>query len=236
MTALRLWLTRTQPGADRQAAALRAAGYQVVVAPVIDILPLPVDADAPAPPELVIFVSAHAVAAAAALLPRLAGAALFAVGAETARALAAQRLIARTPEPATSEGLLALPELAAAAVRGRCVWLVSGRGGRDLLATTLAERGARLERLCVYERRPVASPDVDPATVDVVVAGSGAGLETAWHHWRRRGGSPSVPVLVPSSRVAEQARQLGATRVIDCEGADLPAIRAALEALEASHD
>jgi len=57
-----------------------------------------------------------------------------------------------------------------------------------------------------------------------------------WQQWRRRHGSPSVPVLVPSARVAAEARHLGATRVIDCNGADLSAIRRALAALEASHD
>jgi len=233
---MRLWLTRTRPGADRQATALRSAGYAVLVAPVIDIRPLAVDTAALPAPQCALFVSVHAVDAAEELLPVLGDATLFAVGAETARALAGRGLTARVPELATSEGLLALPELAASAVAGRTVWLVAGRGGRDLLASTLRARGARVEVLWVYERRAVAPAGVDPRAIDAIVAGSGNGLELAWQHWCRLDGSPCVPVLVPSARVAQQARDLGVTRVIDCGGADLPALRTALNTLEAGHD
>jgi len=233
---VRLWLTRTRPGADRQAAELRSAGYAVLVAPVIEIRPRAVDAGALPAPQLAIFVSVHAVAAAAGLLPALTDAELFAVGEETARALAGHGLEARVPELATSEGLLALPELAEQAVARRTIWLVAGHGGRDLLAATLHDRGARVERVYVYERRAVAPSGVDPAAVDVIVAGSGNGLVLAWEHWRGLGGPASVPLLVPSARVAEQARRLGATRVIDCDGADLSALRATLRRLETAHD
>jgi len=53
-----------------------------------------------------------------------------------------------------SEGLLGLPELHD--LHGQALGLVTAPDGRDLLATTLMERGARLLRADVYRREPVA--------------------------------------------------------------------------------
>lgn len=99
--------------------------------------------------------SPNAVRAAAALvdLRRLRGMVL-AVGPGTARALRrAGAGTVRWPDSEfASEGLLAMPELA----RATGVVLVTGSGGRGLLATRLAERGAVVERIDVYRRVPVA--------------------------------------------------------------------------------
>ncbi|MFC0337832.1 uroporphyrinogen-III synthase [Kushneria avicenniae] len=50
-----------------------------------------------------------------------------------------------------SEALLALPGLQA--VEGVRIALVCGEGGRELIEQTLTERGARVSRLALYERR-----------------------------------------------------------------------------------
>jgi len=101
-----------------------------------------------------IFSSPAAVRFAFRLLPDLSAARhgpVFGVGAGSARALAGHALHAVIPrERSDSEGLLALPELSD--VRGRRLALIGAAGGRDLIASTLRERGATVDEIHVYER------------------------------------------------------------------------------------
>lgn len=103
---------------------------------------------------VVVFTSPAAVRAAAtlrALAPR-AGQQWLAVGAGTAAALRRAGVAqVQAPERMDSEGLLAMPALAAAARVG----LVTAPGGRGVLAPTLAGRGSQVDRADVYERAPV---------------------------------------------------------------------------------
>ena len=149
---MRVWLTRTRPGADRQAQILRAAGHEPLVCPALTIAEEP--GCAPRGPfSDVVFLSEHAVRLGVPRLatePWFAGARTYAVGAATAGHLAEAGIRADVPEDASSEGLLALPEFADA--RGRAVLIVCGAGGRDLLEKALAARGARVEKLVVYRR------------------------------------------------------------------------------------
>jgi uroporphyrinogen-III synthase len=103
-----------------------------------------------------VFASPAAVRYAFRLAPRSpvpARARVFGVGAGTQRALARHGVHATVPaDRFDSEGLLELPELAD--LRGRRVALIGAAGGRDLIAPTLRERGAHVESIHVYERRP----------------------------------------------------------------------------------
>lgn len=62
-----------------------------------------------------------------------------------------------------------------------------------------------------------------------LVVSSGQGLQNLYQlaaaDWPEIG---RLPLFVPSPRVAEMARELGAQRVIDCRGASAPALLAAL--------
>ena len=107
--------------------------------------------------DRVVFVSPAAVRHAFALVPRLRfapGVSVCAVGAGSARALArlGVRDVVWPRERQDSEGLLALPELAK--LRGRRVVLIDAPGGRDLLPDVLQSRGARVQRIHVYQRGP----------------------------------------------------------------------------------
>lgn len=101
-----------------------------------------------------IFVSPAAVRFAFRLWPALRlgrHATAFGVGAGTLRALARRGIRGVAPDARSdSEGLLALPQLAA--VQGRRFVLVGAPGGRDLIAPTLRARGARVEPIHVYAR------------------------------------------------------------------------------------
>jgi uroporphyrinogen-III synthase len=103
-----------------------------------------------------IFTSPVAVRFSFSLVPELRipdGVRVFCMGAGTQRALARYAIRAIAPvERTDSEGLLALPELTD--VRSRNVALVGAPGGRDLLAETLRGRGAVVDAIHVYERRP----------------------------------------------------------------------------------
>jgi uroporphyrinogen-III synthase len=104
--------------------------------------------------DMVVFSSPAAVRFAFALWPALRftrAVQACAMGAATARAL--QRRGVREvlhPLRQDSEGLLALP--AFARLRGRRIALVGAPGGRELLPQSLKTRGARVERVHVYER------------------------------------------------------------------------------------
>jgi uroporphyrinogen-III synthase len=223
---MRVWITRSQPGAERQASALRQRGYRVFVGPVLEIEPLPVPP--PGPFERVIFLSEHAVRHGLDQLD-LRGAEVFAVGGRTAERLESAGLAVKVPQIATSEGLLAMAELAS--VAGSRILIVCGEGGREVLAAELIRRGASVARLVCYRRRPAAGLDVDVAVIDAIVAASGDGLEQIARLWFGAGGSAGVALLVPSARVAARAKALGFARVRDCGGADVAAVLRQLDAL-----
>lgn len=107
--------------------------------------------------EYVLFTSPAAVRFAHGLqsLKAAAGQTWLAVGSGTASALRRAGIPdVRAPTRMDSEGLLALPELQH--VRDQKIGLVTAPEGRDLLTTTLTERGAYLLRAEVYRREPIA--------------------------------------------------------------------------------
>lgn len=228
---MRVWITRSQPGADRQAAALRADGHHALVAPVIRISPLA--GPPPAGPWTdLVFLSEHAVRfgvpglRAAGVDPALL--AVFAVGSSTAARLAELGISATVPRLASSEGLLALPEFVDP--RRHSVLIVAGKGGRDVLARELRHRGARTGTFAVYQREPIDHVDEDLTGVEAIVVGSGDGIEIMARLWFATHGRSDVPVFVPSRRVADLAGKLGFSRVYTCAGASADALLDGLRA------
>lgn len=105
----------------------------------------------------IVFTSPSAVQAAGALQPLRArpGQRWYAVGAGTADALRRLGIAdVESPQRMDSEGLLGLPSLVVA--MDGDVGLVTAPGGRELIASGLARRGARVLRADVYARLPVA--------------------------------------------------------------------------------
>jgi uroporphyrinogen-III synthase len=256
---VKVWVTRSLPGGERQAQALRAAGHECVVAPVIDIEPVR-DPAPEGPFDIVIFVSEHAVRLGLPQLDRphlnLSAATLLAVGPRTAEVL--KRAVSKRPGWVTgpvqtgiradSEGLLALPVLAA--VAGRHVLIVSGMGGRELLQEQLVARGARVSRFAVYRRvarllpgasqmqagRDGTATEFPPVTVDAISAGSGDGLAAVALLWFGAGGRADVACLVPSARLVDSAVALGFRSVHDCGGADDASVLRGLERIRGARD
>lgn len=127
-----------------------------------------------------------------------------------------------------SEALLALPELAEAAVRDRRVIIFRGDGGRELLAETLRARGAQVDCIPCYRRSaPQAGFDAWLAAwqgegIDAITLSSSEGLRYLWQGLCSAGRDclRQTPLFVPHARIAESARALGLEKVILTAGAD----------------
>jgi uroporphyrinogen-III synthase len=136
----------------------------------------------------------------------------------------------------TSEDVLKLPQLESLA--GAKIAIFRGSGGRELLAETLRSRGANVDYIEVYARSE-SHYDSKQLSADLVAAGvnviSANSVETVkslianlGHHFNK---FASVPILVPSVRVAGEANDHGFTNAVNCAGADTSAIIAALKRL-----
>ncbi|MDD2893460.1 MAG: uroporphyrinogen-III synthase [Halothiobacillaceae bacterium] len=165
LAGLRVVVTRPSGQASALSARIRAVGAEVLALPLLEIAPpvAPVRAEVLRAQlvraERVIFISPNAVRMALQCLPAHAWPSapqLVAIGQGTARALQAAGFaqILAPVAGADSEALLALPEFQQLA--GQHILLVRGEGGRELLAQTLAERGAQVDHAVVYRR--VAMP------------------------------------------------------------------------------
>lgn len=218
----------TRPAGQAEGLMRRLAdlGAQPLAFPALAILP-PANPDALAAIlarlasfHLAIFISPNAVARGLAALPAWpAGLPVAAVGKGTAARLHAAgfKQVLAPSEGADSEHLLALPALADMA--GKRVVIFRGEGGRELLADTLAARGALVDYAQCYRRG--APPDADPAPVlaalaqgrlHAVTAFSG---ETVDHLLELTGeGLKALPLFAPHPRIAEHARALGFARAI----------------------
>ena len=217
---MRVWVTRTEPGASRLGARLVDAGFDAWVRPVVEIEPI--SAPLPGRFALTVFLSAHAVEPAVRNgwkpTPALA------IGKATLRALARRGIDARTPDRASSEGIIA----ALAADPPRSVLIAAGEGGRDVLEQWLTHRGIPVAKWCLYRRVAVSGSLAPAETVDAIVGSSAAALRVVANMWFASSRSANVAMLVPSERVAQSARDLGFIRVFVTDGAGDEAVVAAL--------
>lgn len=208
---MRVWVTRTEPGATRQAEVLAGHGFEVVKAPVLRIERLANDQ-----PEgsfdLAVFVSEHAVEGACA--NGWGGGPGIAIGAH-AHILLQRRGHTSAWPPQDNASCVA--DILEASVP-RHTLLVKGEGGTDTLQRWLESQGGTVSEWDVYRRVPC---ETGPATgsIDVIVAASGDGLRVVGKLWFADGRDPNVPLLVPSERVSDIARTLGFDNVIATAGA-----------------
>lgn len=225
----------TRPAAQAQvfAEAVQQAHGRPVSLPALEILGPADKAAAQAAltqldqADLVIFTSVNAVQYAFPLLPERIPLDLpiAAIGSATAAALDQAGLAPTfTPQHPNSEGLLALPALHQ--VAGQHILIVRGDGGRTTLQQTLSARGATIHYAEVYRRR---CPQRNPhnlirhwdALVDIVTVTSNTILDNL-HQMLGNAGQTllhQTPVLVPGTRVARHARNLGCQRVYQAASA-----------------
>ncbi len=172
-----------------------------------------------------------------ALRPRLPeGSNWYAVGEATASLLRAHGVEVHTPgDEMTSEGLLALPALQA--VAGDRILIVKGEGGRSALREELSRRGARVDELACYRR---SCPRLAPGElasrlqrwgIGVILLSSGEGLANLLALLAPEEFSKlrHVALIVPSTRVADAAREAGFDQIVTADNASDAAMLAALE-------
>lgn len=224
----RILVTRPAHQAGPLCQRLQDRGYRILRFPAIDIAWRNLDQTeesrlrAAAEQDLLLFTSINAVEGFRRLLARRdlplpCRVAAAAIGTSTAAALEAIGFdqVLAAPAPFTSEALLDLPELRALAERP--VMLVTGEGGRGLIAERLRLDGVRLSILPVYRR---VLPDISPEPllralqeddVQLSIVTSGEALTNLEEllgpkDWSRL---QAVPLLTVSQRLAEKARQAG---------------------------
>jgi uroporphyrinogen-III synthase len=248
-------LGRPHDQGEALARALERSGFEVLVAPLFDIRPIDPPPSLPPPGllafDLAFFVSANAVEQGWPCLcpngqawPAHTRAAT--VGPGSAKALVA-RGVSNVLFPASgfdTESVLALPDYAPHALKGKRVLLVRGEGGRPLLGDTLAIRGAEVTVFPVYERAlPPGLPKavvkaIRTETLDVFVVTSTQAVDhlvsLLIHESLHKPGDSlaSIPLLVPHSRIEDKAKKAGFTRIHRCEIGD-DALIQALESLRA---
>ncbi|MDY0136029.1 MAG: uroporphyrinogen-III synthase [Thiomicrospira sp.] len=208
--------TRPQHQACQLTQLARQAGFAVVECPCLEIVyEAPRDLDLGAF-DVVVFVSRNAVQGLAQLAPRWSGQQLVAVGAATAQALDELNWPNRQPLPPSfdSEGMLQLAVFAK--VPHLRVLIVRGDGGRELLADSLRQAGARVSVCEVYRRQVapfcqqawaafrVARHPVLLFTSQTSLAAFLSALPPNQQAW-----CLSLPLIVFSERIAHAARERG---------------------------
>lgn len=231
-----IWVTLTEPSAHRMADALVQADLEPLLAPATTIEFLSWEMPGATPHRLV-FLSQHA---AAGFLQKLSHEpsqirtqilncdGVFAVGERTASLLRSEGMNAQVPERENSEGLLALPALMPEQRGGRLrsgdrVWLLGGRGGRNIVFGAL-DPHCELIRCDVYQRQDAALAPLDSQAVCAIVVGSIHGLNRATAHWLASGGDHDVIVIAPSQRVQSHAVALGFCRSFNAQGSSTAAL------------
>lgn len=239
LTGRTIVVTRPRAQADSLAQAIAAAGGTPLLYPLLEIEaadPAPLQAVAPrlADYAIVFCVSPNAVEHALPTLlaagPWPAGTRPAGVGTGTEKAWARfglDRVIAPR-ERFDSEALLELPEFRAEAVAGKKVLILRGDGGRELLRETLEARGAKVDVLTCYHRRPPSQGTAaleqawTAGRLDAIIISSSEALRYLWQLLDEDGHRrlAQTPLFVPHERIAQGARDLGLQRIILTPPAD----------------
>lgn len=236
----RIVVTRPQGQAASLCAALRAAGGEPLLFPVLAIDAVEDDRALVAAIDrlddfdLAFFVSPNAVEHALAAVrarrawPQRLAVATVGKGSERALAQAGFRDVIAPASGFDSEAVLELPEFAEAAVRGRRVIIFRGDGGRDLLAEVLRERGATVEHVSCYRRyQPALDPAIllGPAArgeIDALLLTSSEGVRNLADMVGEAGCAllRPLPIFAPHPRIAAQARAAGFANVVETAAGD----------------
>lgn len=156
----RIWITRTQPGADATAERVRALGHEAVIAPLLRVRTIP---DVPVDLDRVValaFTSANGVRAFAEACGER-GLTVFAVGAATARAAKSAGFKSVLSADGDVEALAERIAARRAELRGVVLHPGAAEPAGDL-AGALEAHGVEARRLILYETAPV---DADEATL-----------------------------------------------------------------------
>jgi len=239
---MKVLLTRPQGRNQAMVQALQSKGIEYIVTPLLHIAPiqtLPSECETQLflHADIIIFISTNAVKFAAQSLQGLwpDQAQFIAVGDASFEALTRLGIQAQTApsDCQQTEGLLRLDALQH--IQDKKIVIVRGDGGRETLAESLTIRGAKVSYWQVYHRTspplaPVIVTQWQDAKLDTIIVTSGEILDNlvklvpkelfAWLQ--------ACHIIVPSSRVQQQALAYGLTHVTNAKAANSVASLAAL--------
>ena len=202
---MRVWISRSQPGASRQGQLLEEHGFEVLVAPVLRIEPT--NTSAPAGRfQHVVFLSEHSVRHGGTLTCCV-GAQVYTTGPATAAILAERGVTAQSARQASSEGLLEL--FGGIDMVAQTVLIVAGEGGRKTLRDGLTASGAIVEEWLCYRRCGEQVEAGRLAGVNAVLVASQDGFRHLARLWFEAGGSAQVDIIAASERIAGLGNELG---------------------------
>ena len=250
LSAVHLLITRPVMPAARTATRVAALGATALIFPTLIIEP-PADSE-PLKAALARIVDYYAAlfvspsAAEMALAPMAstpcnlpASLLVFAPGPGTAEELS--RLgVERVEMPESSfdsEGVLALPSLRAAAVKGKRIVIFRGNDGRELLREELSRRGAMVDAITAYQRRPPNTPATGllellrAGKVNAVSAMSSDAISNLVQlvpAMEREKILFTIAVYASHARIVDSARALGFRTVIETQAGDAGLITALL--------
>jgi uroporphyrinogen-III synthase len=197
---MRLWVTRSQPGAERTAEALRKQGHQPAVHPVLEVEPLDVEVDLTGSVALA-FTSGHAVTAFAALSARR-NLPAYVTGQATANQAWAVGFEDVRSADGDARDLAGL--IVGDAPSGEVFWPCAEDPARDLVADLAAE-GIACTRQAVYRTVQRGAPP--PGSLDGILIHS-ARAAAAVADVLTPGHSTSLVLFALSEAAAEPLRDL----------------------------
>lgn len=239
---MNILLTRPEGRNQSMIEILKQHGISYIVTPLLEVIATDKTQDKEAiahfnSADIVIFISTNAVlfSSQAVTLNKHTSTQFYAVGDATYQALQALGITAfKAPSDCQkTEGLLTLSELQN--LSNKKIVIVRGVGGRETLAETLTLRGGKVDYWETYQR---VCPTIDKripyqwrdAKIDTIIITSGEILHTlntlvpkelfAWLH--------ACHIIVPSSRVKEQALAYGLNKVTNAKAANCKAMLFAL--------
>jgi uroporphyrinogen-III synthase len=151
-----VWVTRAQPGADATAERLKAAGFEAIVAPVLEVRPVPDREIDLSGVGALAFTSANAVTAFAALRPER-DLAVFAVGDATAEAARRCGFAEVTSAKGDARALAAMLAAGRGKIAGVVLYGAAAEPSVDLRAL-LANEGVAVRQVPLYETAPLPAP------------------------------------------------------------------------------
>lgn len=222
---MRIWVTRSQPAGERLVSALERSGLAAERVSAVTIRPLskPRVRSLQGSPgsdgswqniDLAILVSQHAARLYRQSAYFDATRQHLAIGSATASALGIEADIAARSDTA---GILAHPRLSDHTCS---VLLIAGEGGRPDLVDALRQRSGASYKLELYQRVRADLSTLRPEEGDMMEISSLFALAVVSEEWDHRGLQvPSLPLIVPSQRIADEAGALGFERVYVASGA-----------------
>jgi uroporphyrinogen-III synthase len=220
-------VTRPSPSGEALCHALESAGFSAYHFPVLAFAPPNDPIQIPATHfDWLIFTSKQAVLS---LKQWPSYSKIAAIGEATAAALNAP--VDVIPKEWSSEGLLALPEFQH--IKNKNIAIITGDGGRTLLADELFSRGAKVSIIATYKR---IIPNTDSATlqdllkknqISAFICTSGESLQNLLQLVPQN--IFAIPLIIVSQRLQCIAKDLGFKQIILAENASHESLVAAVK-------